>query len=136
MTLSAQERTDLARWRLEKARGLLADAETLLSARSWASSSNRSYYAILSAARAIFALRGQDPESHEGVKVLLARDYIKTGELSHEIAESLRVLQGRRMDSDYADYAEITESEARDSLSRAKEFVNVLGALVEKKIQG
>ncbi len=44
MTLSAQEKADLARWRMNKADGLLRDAQTLLAAHSWASSANRSYY--------------------------------------------------------------------------------------------
>jgi len=74
MTLSAQEKADLARWRMDKADGLLRDAQTLLTARSRASSANRSYYAALSSARALLVLRGNDPDSHEGVKIVLARD--------------------------------------------------------------
>jgi uncharacterized protein (UPF0332 family) len=134
MTLSSDEKQALALYRLEKARALLKDAETLLAASSAGSSTNRSYYALLTAARGLLALRGHDAETHEGVKVLLSRDFIKPGVLGREYAETFRVLQARRMDSDYGDYAEIQESEARDSLERARSFIaaieNVVNAML------
>jgi uncharacterized protein (UPF0332 family) len=123
MTLSAQEKSELARYRLEKAKSLLRDAETLFRASSNESSANRSYYAVLAAARALLALRGKGPESHEGVKVLLSKEFIKPGILPAHSGEIFRVLQARRMDSDYGDYVEIRSAEAEDSLMKAREFV-------------
>ncbi len=123
MTLSAQEKSELARYRLDRAKNLLRDAETLFRASSNESSANRSYYAILSAARALLALRGKDPESHEGVKVLLSKEFIRPGILPAHSGEIFRVLQARRMDSDYGDYVEIRPEEAEDSLKKAREFV-------------
>ena len=132
MTLSAEEKRDLAAYRLSKATALLADAEMLLAAGSYASSANRSYYAVLTAARAALALRGTEAQTHEGVKVMLSRDFIKPGILPRECGETFRSLQARRMDSDYADYVDIGEAEARDSLSRAKAFT----ADVERVVRG
>ncbi len=135
MTLSAQEKGDLARYRIEKAHGLLSDAATLMDASSYSSSSNRSYYAVLSAGRALLALRGQDPEMHEGVKVLLVRDFIKPGLLPHQLGEVFRVLQARRVDADYGDYIEIGELEAKDALVKAREFVQAASTLLEKLVK-
>jgi uncharacterized protein (UPF0332 family) len=131
MKLSRDEKVELARHRMAKAASLLADGETLLRASSFASSSNRSYYAALSAARALLVIRGTDPESHEGVKVLLSREYIRTGILARGAAETFRVLQARRMDSDYGDFIEIGTDEATDSLARARQFVEQAGAALE-----
>jgi uncharacterized protein (UPF0332 family) len=135
MTLSGDEKVDLARYRMGKAAGLLADGETLLSASSYASSANRSYYAALSAARALLVIRGTDPESHEGVKVLLSREFIRTGMLAKSAAETFRVLQARRMDSDYGDFIEIGDSEATDSLSKARQFVESAGQVLETLVK-
>jgi uncharacterized protein (UPF0332 family) len=77
----------------------------------------------LAAARALLVLRGKDPESHEGVRVLLSKEFIKPGILPAHSGEILRVLQARRMDSDYGDYVEIRPEEAKDSLEKAREFV-------------
>lgn len=131
MTLSRDEKVELARYRIAKATGLLADSETLLRASSFASSANRSYYAALSAARALLAIRGTDPETHEGVKVLLSREFIRTGILAKGAAETFRVLQARRMDSDYGDFIEIGADEATDSLSKARQFVERAGEALE-----
>ena len=130
MTLSSDEKRALALYRMEKARALLKDAETLLMACSAGSSTNRSYYALLTAARGLLALRGHETESHEGVKVLLSRDFIKPGVLGREHAETFRILQARRMDSDYGDYAEIQDSEARDSLYRARQFITAVESVM------
>ena len=131
MTLSRDEKVELARYRIVKATGLLADGETLLRASSFASSANRSYYAALSAARALLVIRGTDPETHEGVKVLLSREFIRTGILTKGAAETFRVLQARRMDSDYGDFIEIGADEATDSLSKARQFVELAGEVLE-----
>jgi uncharacterized protein (UPF0332 family) len=131
MTLSKDEKAELARYRMSKARGLLADSETLLRASSFASSANRSYYAALSAARALLVTRGADPETHEGVKVLLSKDFIRPGILERDASEIFRVLQARRMDSDYGDYIDIGIVEAGDSFEKAKQFVEMAGKALE-----
>jgi uncharacterized protein (UPF0332 family) len=132
LTLSRDEKAELARYRLQKAAGLLVDSETLLKASSFASSANRSYYAALSAARALLVTRGNDPETHEGVKVLLSKEFIRTGLLERDASELLRVLQARRMDSDYGDYIEIRAEEATDSLEKARRFMEMCRAALEK----
>jgi hypothetical protein len=68
MTLSPAEKRDLARYRMEKAKSLLRDAEILLESGSFSSSANRSFYAVLAAARSLLAMRGTDPESHEWIQ--------------------------------------------------------------------
>jgi uncharacterized protein (UPF0332 family) len=124
MTLSQYDKKDLAAYRLQKAAVFLNDAKTLLDASSYGSSANRSYYAMLSAARSLLILRGISADTHEGVKTMISREFIKTGLFPKEMGEVFRNLQARRVDSDYGDYVEITEQEARDSLAKAEQFVS------------
>ncbi len=130
MTLSAQEKVNLARYRFEKARSLLKDAHTLFDAQSYESSVNRSYYAILTASRALLILRGTDAQSHEGIKTMLSREFIRTGLLPKEFGETFRSIQARRVDSDYGDYAEIGRDEAADSFKRAEQFLQKVDELL------
>ena len=124
MTLDKDDKKDLAAYRLDKAEAFLNDSRTLLDASSYGSSANRSYYAMLSAARSLLILRGISADTHEGVKTMLSREFIKTGLLPREMGEVFRSLQARREDSDYGDYVEISEEEARDSMAKAARFVS------------
>jgi uncharacterized protein (UPF0332 family) len=49
MTLSMEDKIELARYRMEKAKKLQEDAKILLDASSYESSVNRSYYSVLTA---------------------------------------------------------------------------------------
>lgn len=135
MPLSIKDKTELARYRIEKAKKLLSDADTLLKANSYESSVNRSYYAVLNASRALLILRGVDPETHEGVKTMLSKEFIKPGILPKEFGEIFRAIQARRIDSDYGDYVEIGKEEADDSLNRAQKFVKKIEEVLNKIIK-
>jgi len=136
MTLSAKEKIDLSRYRIDKAKRLLEDAQSLYDAASYESAINRIYYAVLTAARALLILRGIDPETHEGVKTMLTKEFIRTGLLPKEFGETFRSIQARRIDSDYGDYVEISIKEASESLKQSQEFVKkveeVLNDMIEK----
>jgi len=135
MTLSAKEKIDLSRYRIDKAKRLLEDAQSLYDAASYESAINRIYYAVLTAARALLILRGIDPETHEGVKTMLTKEFIRTGLLPKEFGETFRSIQARRIDSDYGDYVEISIKEASESLKQSQEFVKKLEGVLNDMIE-
>ncbi len=136
MMLTAEEKIEIARYRMEKAKRLLGDADTLFQSSSFESSINRAYYAILNASRSLLILRGIEAETHEGTKTMLSKEFIKTGLLPKEFGETFRSIQARRIDSDYGDYVEIGLEEATDSIQRARRFIEkaeeVLNAMIQK----
>jgi hypothetical protein len=134
MTLDAKAKIDLANYRMEKAKRFLQDTSNLINNKSYESSVNRSYYAVLTASRALLALRGIDPETHEGVKTMLSKEFIRTGLLPKEFGETFRSIQARRIDSDYGDYIEIGYDEASDSLKRARDFVEKAEEILKRII--
>lgn len=136
MTLSVKDKIELSRYRMEKAHKLLQDAINLFSAGSYESCINRCYYAVLYASRSLLILRGIDPESHEGVKTMLSKEFIKTGLLPREFGETFRGIQARRIDSDYGDYVEIGVDEASDSLRRAQAFLKKAEEVLNKMVEG
>lgn len=123
MSLSIRDKIEISRYRIEKSQRLLQDSLNLFNAGSYESSINRSYYAVLAASRSLLILRGFDPETHEGIKTMLSKEFIKTGLLPKGFGETFRSIQARRVDSDYGDYVEIGIDEASDSLKKAQEFV-------------
>jgi len=78
MTLNVKDKIELSHYRIEKAKRLLHDALSLFNMGSYESAVNRSYYAVLTASRSLLILRGIDPETREGVKPMLSRQYIRT----------------------------------------------------------
>ncbi len=123
MTFIAEEKKTLAKYRLDKAERLLDDAKLLLKEGRWESSVNRSYYAALSAAKAVLALFGTDPKSHEGVKTMVSKKLVLDGFISKEYGKWFRELSFEREDADYADYISFDSSDAEDALGHASRFI-------------
>jgi uncharacterized protein (UPF0332 family) len=130
MTLSAEEKKTLSRYRLDKAQRLLDDATLLLRERRWESSVNRSYYAALSAAKAALILLGIDPKSHEGVKTMVSKELVLKGLLSKEQGKWFRELSFEREDADYADYVNVDSSDAEDAHRNAVKFIEITKEII------
>jgi uncharacterized protein len=132
MTLRQEEKDSLSRYRIEKAKKILEDARLLLEENRFESSVNRSYYAALTAAKAVLILFGIDPKTHEGVKAMLGKKLVLTGHASREYGKWFRSLKGDREEVDYADYVSIDRAEAEDAFTSAERFVEESRRLVEK----
>lgn len=94
---------------------------------------NRSYYAALSAARAVLILEGADPERYEGVVTLLSLRFVKTGLLPVSAIKQFKTLLSRRTDVDYGDFDTV---DAADSQQIAVEFLSSLENLKTKLVPG
>jgi uncharacterized protein (UPF0332 family) len=122
-------RQERCRSLLDRARGYLDDAEMLTASGSLSSAVNRCYYAAHAAARALLALRGIEPGSHEGLigavraelvgpaAQVAGRDPLPDGP-----AEALQALLSRRIIADYGDGI-VGAAMAADSLELARGFV-------------
>ena len=69
---------NLALYRLDRAKELIADARNLYNTGSYKSANNRAYYSIFHAMRAVLALDEVDFKKHPGVIQYFQREYIKT----------------------------------------------------------
>lgn len=135
MTLNIEEKKTLSRYRLEKAERLLDDAKLLLKESRWESSVNRSYYAALSAAKAVLILFGIDPKTHEGVKTMVNKKLILEGLMPKEYGKWFRNLLFEREDADYADYVTIDSSDAEDAFKNASRFIEKIKEVINTLIQ-
>lgn len=135
MTLSAEEKKSLSKYRLEKAERLLNDASLLLREGRWESSVNRSYYSALSAAKAILILFGIDPKTHEGVKTMLNKKLVLEGLVHKEYGKWFRGLSLEREDADYADYVIIDSSDGEDAFKEASIFLEKIREIISQIVQ-
>jgi len=135
MTLSIEEKKALSKYRLEKAEKLIEDAEILLKESRWESSVNRSYYAVLSAAKAALILFGIDPKTHEGVKTMINKKLVLDGFIPKEYGKWFRNLLSEREDVDYADYVTIDSSDAEEAYKNASSFTEKIKEVINVLIQ-
>ena len=116
---------ELARFRLEQSRECLTVAETNLET-SLNSSINRSYYSVFHAMRAVLALDRFESKTHKGVINEFRRRYIKTEVFPRHFSDIIEKAFDVRGDSDYSDFFLVDESEVRQQLDNATEFLKAV----------
>ncbi len=132
MTLTTEEKKALSKYRIEKAERLLEDAKLLLKEGRWESSINRSYYAVLNAAKSALILFGIDPRTHDGVKTMVNRKLVMEGFIPKELGKWFRNLLSERENVDYADFVIIDSSDAENAFQNAEKFVEKIKDAINK----
>ncbi len=125
----------LARHRLERAREALGEGQALYSTGALRGAVNRLYYAALHAARALLATRGVDSARHSGVITLFQTHFVKTALLPADTARAFPRAFEKRLNTDYADFSEITEEEVVSVQTEVTQFVAACGELLERLLQ-
>lgn len=123
----------LSQYRLSRAKEVFHDAETLLNQKSFASSVNRSYYAIFHTLRAVTALDGFDSSKHSGVIAYINREYVKTGVFDKRLSKILDTTFRLREKADYDDFFVISIDAAQEQLSKAEEVINMVEPYLKEK---
>ena len=123
--MSNNKKTDLSKYRLEKAKEDYRAAEELFKIELYKQSINRSYYAIFHAVRALLALEEVDFNKHAGVIGYFHQHYVKSGIFAKEFATILTNASMKRNQSDYNDFFTATPIETEEQLNSAKLFIRV-----------
>ena len=126
----------LSQYRFSRAKEVLRDAETLLNQDSFASSVNRSYYAIFHALRAVTALDGFDSSKHSGVIAYINREYVKTGIFEKRLSKILDTAFRLREKADYDDFFIISIDAAKEQLLKAEEVICMVQPFLKEKWKG
>ncbi len=129
--MESGNKNELVQYCLNSAKERLHSADVLLDDGSYKDSISRSYYAMFPAVRALLAMEGQDFSKHSGVISYFQREYIKTGKLDKKYSRYISKAFQIRNNTDYADFFIASQSDAREQLSRAYEFYDI----IEKYIQ-
>lgn len=87
--MSERKRTELARYRLEKAKEDYRASNELLKLNLYKQSMNRSYYAVFHAVRSLLALNGVDFKKHSGVIGYFQQTYVSRGLFQRNIQRCL-----------------------------------------------
>ena len=125
----------LARHRLERAREALREGDALQSADALRGAISRFYYAALHAARAMLAVRGVDSARHSGVISLFQMHFVKTNLIPGEVARGLPRAFEKRLNSDYADFSEVTSEDVTRVRTDVSRFIEACATLLERLLR-
>jgi uncharacterized protein (UPF0332 family) len=131
--LSMDEKIALSNTRFEKSREMLSDSLTALRTGMFKTSINRSYYAVLHAARSLLILKGIDPVRHDTVKTMLSLHFIKPKLLPQDTIKIFKNLLSLRTDVDYGDFETVARNDAREAINQAKLFLKQI-QITRKKL--
>jgi uncharacterized protein (UPF0332 family) len=84
------------------------------------------FYSVL----ALFTHKGIRIKTHDGVKNIFNRDYIKTEILPTHFGKFYSNLFSKRQESDYQEMKKFTKEEIEPLISKAEEFIQTIKSLV------
>ena len=95
---------DYITYRLERARKTYSDANLLAKNKSWNSCINRLYYSCFYLTSAILLKNGFEAKSHNGVRTIFFREFVKTGKVDKDFCRLYSDLFDWRNKGDYSDF--------------------------------
>ncbi len=117
------EKGDLVKYRLERAKETLEDAQLLIESKRWNSAINRLYYSAFYAVIALLLNENHKTTTHNGVKSIFSEQFIKKNIISQEFGKRYSQLFTWRQKGDYADLFDFTEEKVLPYYDFVKKFI-------------
>ncbi|MEW5946320.1 MAG: HEPN domain-containing protein [bacterium] len=127
--------TTLIRYRLERSKEALADAEMLLSCDRLTAAVNRMYYSMFYSVTALLKTRELASSKHSGVRALFNRHFVKTGIVPKEMGKFYEKIFNERKEGDYVDYTEFTSERVKDCFDKCAMYNARLAVIVNGIIE-
>ena len=118
--------SSFARYRLERAKQDLSDAEFNYKNHRYLNANNRAYYSIFHAIKSVLALERVDFKRHKDVLAYFNQQYIKTEIFPKMISKKISQASKVREDSDYDDEFVPTDEETKMQIDTAKELIDLV----------
>ena len=106
-TLTAEQRKDIVKYRMENARTTIAEVESHRQNGFYNTAVNRMYYACYYAATAMLVSMGIEVKSHDGVRQCLGKHIVMEGLLSPDLGRFYSRLFSKRSTGDYDDFDDV-----------------------------
>lgn len=129
-----QEFIDLAKYRLERAKNTLSDAEKFFGEATLESTVNRIYYAIFYAVLGLLITKGLSSAKHSGVRAIFNREFVNTGLIDIELGRFYSNMFDRRQKGDYKDFVKFEKSDVEEWIKQAEKFIVEIEQLTLKII--
>ncbi len=125
----------LSFYRLEQSKENLEEAEALFNINKFKGASNRAYYSIFHAIKAILALEEIDFKKHSSVIAYFNKEYISKNIFSRELGKRVSEARFFREKSDYVDFYIVTKDECQAQIETAKVMIESAEKFINNKIK-
>lgn len=129
--MNEQERTELVKYRISKAKKTLKEIDVLVANELWNTAINRLYYACYYAVSGILLKNGIKVQTHAGVRQMFGLHFIKTGLIERELGKYYSDIFDKRQTGDYDDFVEYTKEDVVDLIPQAKTLIEKINALIK-----
>jgi uncharacterized protein (UPF0332 family) len=124
------DKATIIKYRLERAYETIEEAKILGMTNHWNTVANRLYYACFYAVIALLFHHDFRTKSHDGVRIILSKEFIKNGILPKELGSFYGELFNKRQESDYKDIKRFTQEEIEPLISKAEQFIEKIKSLL------
>ena len=130
MSLTEEERINIVKFRLDKAKDTFTDFLIMVENQRYNSAANRLYYVCFYAVTALLINDGHEAHTHKGVKKLLNWHYIKENKIEESFGKMYERLFNMRQKGDYEDWFVIEEQNIIQHVEPVKNFIAVIEHLI------
>ena len=130
-----KEMESLVHYRLEQSKENFEEAEALFNINKYKGASNRAYYSIFHAIKAILALEQIDFKKHSSVIAYFNKEYVSKNIFSRELGKRVNEARFFREKSDYVDFYIITKEECKEQIETAKLMIENVERYINDKLR-
>ncbi len=127
--LTPDERNALVKYRFERSRETLVEADYNAEGGYFNTAVNRLYYSAYYAAAALMLAAGLNSSTHAGIRTLLSLHFVKTGKLDACHARTFMTLYENRQSGDYEDFVYCDQDLYDQLRPRTVAFIDALQLL-------
>ena len=134
--MTDEERNAIVLYRMENARRTLNEIADHCERGYWNTAINRMYYACFYAASALLVANKIVVKSHEGVRQMLGKHFVLTGQLSVGMGKFYTLIFNKRSSGDYEDFINHDQKTVDELYPYALTFINSIDELLKRKSRG
>jgi uncharacterized protein (UPF0332 family) len=125
-----ERQADLIRYRLNRAKETLEEAQIMLDNGHLYGAANRIYYACFYAVVALLLTKNLSSSKHSGVIALFNKHFVKTEDIPKDFGRFYSRMFDNRLESDYGEIIDIEADEIRQDLATAQEFIDLISTRI------
>lgn len=125
--------TDLAKYKLDRAREEIDTAELLYDNDRLKAANNRAYYSIYYALTAVLCLEPIAFKKHKDTIAYFNKNYVHTGKFPGEVGRKVAKAAKVRHASDYDEFYIASKDEAKNQIQTAKNLIELVAEFIDRK---